>query len=465
MMPTEDPRPRRRSARVPRRVVCTVLVATLSLLGRGPLSADEERPPSTDAPIVDASAVAVDTEMSGEADEVTEPSSAIDVLTDVLTGGKAKVNLRLRTELVGQDGLRSAEAYTARLRLGYETKAWHGLAAYAELEGLAAADDDLYNAAGVNGQPSRAVVADPPGAELNQLYLTWHEEDTGSDLRVGRQRILFDDARFIGNVGWRQLEQTFDAFLAKSSAGVDGLSLNYAYVWEVNRVFGPDAGVDFNSNSHFVNASYDVWHDEKGATLRPGAFAYVLDFQNAAASSSNTIGLRIDGKRSVTDRVAAAGVASWAYQEDAAENPVDYDAHYFLVEGRGIVDDTWEVGGGFELLGDGDGPATFNTPLATLHAFNGWADVFLSPTAHPNGLQDVYVLAGAKLPWALQAKAFWHWFTEDSGGSQLGHEFDAQLGKKVNDHIACLVKYALFDGKAAGLADRNKVWFQIEIDF
>ena len=30
-------------------------------------------------------------------------------------------------------------------------------------------------------------------------------------LKVGRQRIILDNARFVGNVGFRQLEQTFDA--------------------------------------------------------------------------------------------------------------------------------------------------------------------------------------------------------------------------------------------------------------
>jgi hypothetical protein len=31
------------------------------------------------------------------------------------------------------------------------------------------------------------------------------------DLTLGRQRINLDDQRFVGSVGWRQNEQTFDA--------------------------------------------------------------------------------------------------------------------------------------------------------------------------------------------------------------------------------------------------------------
>ena len=41
---------------------------------------------------------------------------------------------------------------------------------------------------------------------------------------------------------------------------------------------------------------------------------------------------------------------------------------------------------GFERL-EGNGTVALQTPLATLHAFNGWADKFLSTPA--NGLRDV----------------------------------------------------------------------------
>jgi hypothetical protein len=55
------------------------------------------------------------------------------------------------------------------------------------------------------GDPTRDVIADPQTSELNQLWVSY----TGipdTEIKGGRQRIIFDDSRFIGNVGWRQME-------------------------------------------------------------------------------------------------------------------------------------------------------------------------------------------------------------------------------------------------------------------
>jgi len=50
---------------------------------------------------------------------------------------------------------------------------------------------------------------------------------------------------------------------------------------------------------------------------------------------------------------------------------------------------------GYEVL-EGNGAIGFATPLATLHAFNGWADMFLTTPA--NGLKDLYFRASYALP-------------------------------------------------------------------
>jgi hypothetical protein len=56
-----------------------------------------------------------------------------------------------------------------------------------------------------------AVVADPESNEINQAYLSYSGIDN-TVVKWGRQRLILDNARFVGNVGWRQNEQTFDAF-------------------------------------------------------------------------------------------------------------------------------------------------------------------------------------------------------------------------------------------------------------
>src|SRR5690606_15700026 len=196
------------------------------------------------------------------------------ILMRALVDGKPELSFRLRAELVDQSNLRFAEAYTTRLRLGFGTGSWHGLSGFAELEDVRAFDSDLYNAGGFDGNPSRAVVADVPDTELNQLFARYESELTASTYIVGRQRIVLDDHRFVGDVGWRQNEQTYDAASIESSLGIDPLTVLYVYLWEVNRVFGPDAGADFDSedrkstrlNSSHVKISYAVFCLKKKTT-------------------------------------------------------------------------------------------------------------------------------------------------------------------------------------------------------
>ena len=72
--------------------------------------------------------------------------------------------------------------------------------------------------------------------------------------------------------------------------------------------------------------------------------------------------------------------------------------------------------------GNADQPGrAFRTPLATLHAFQGWADLFL---ATPNaGIDDLFfnVKFGIE-KWQLQA--IYHDFSSESGSTDYGTEID-----------------------------------------
>ena len=102
---------------------------------------------------------------------------------------------------------------------GFAPAAWHGWKALAEGENIVAADGDAYSQSGLNpGGAGRAVVADPEVTELNQLYVGYTRDHT--TVTVGRQRLVLDNARFIGDSGWRQDMQTFDAVVVQESAPV-----------------------------------------------------------------------------------------------------------------------------------------------------------------------------------------------------------------------------------------------------
>src|SRR5205085_11806705 len=102
------------------------------------------------------------------------------------------------------------------------------------------------------------------------------------------QRIILGDGRFIGNLGWRQHEQTFDA-VSLADTSLPDTTLTYAYVGQVNRPFGRHSPMGrFNGDSHFFNAVYSGF----APALRIEAYDYLLDFHQARALSTATYGVR-----------------------------------------------------------------------------------------------------------------------------------------------------------------------------
>lgn len=146
-------------------------------------------------------------------------------------GGAVKVDANYRYENVGLDRgtQKTANANTIRTRLGLLSPVFHGLQGYVEYEGTHALQSDYNNGRG--NKPEYSTVADPGYNELNQMWIGYSGiPDTF--IKGGRQRIKFDDDRFIGNVGWRQLETTFDSVLITNKS-IEDLTVNVGYIGNV----------------------------------------------------------------------------------------------------------------------------------------------------------------------------------------------------------------------------------------
>jgi hypothetical protein len=371
---------------------------------------------------------------------------------DALALGKVSLNARLRYEGVEQTGLRDADALTLRTRLGFAPAPFHGWKFLVEAENITAADGDSYSQAGLNpGGAGRAVVADPETTELNQLLAAFARGQT--TVTLGRQRLVLDNFRFIGDVGWRQNMQTFDALTVQDKS-LAKITLTYAYLDQVNRVFSRrHAQGQWDSDSHVFNASYAGW---LAGTLT--GYAYLLDFDNAAANSCATWGASFAGTRPLNADVKFAYRLEAATQSDYGSSTLNYSAVYLALE-AGL---TAQAGGlmlGHETMGS-DRNVGFKTPLATLHAWNGWADLFLTTPAA--GLRDTYVKATANLPANIALTAFYHRFEADAGGAKLGDETDLQLARTFGKYLTGLVKLADFRRDSAAYPDVKKVWAQVE---
>ncbi|HLF12977.1 MAG TPA: alginate export family protein, partial [Gammaproteobacteria bacterium] len=288
------------------------------------------------------------------------------------------VDWRVRYESVDQGGFgQTADAATSRLRGGLQTAPYFDTALLAELVWIEDVVGD-YNST-TNGQTQYPVVADPSDfAAINRFALI-NKSLANTTLTIGRQRINLDDTRFVGSVAWRQNEQTFDGLRAEVAGAKLKADLTYAN--QVNRVFGPDSPVgEWHGDVLLSNVS----HTFSLGTLT--AFDYLLDLEDAAAVSSNTVGLRLTGSKPV-GRFAANYVASIATQADTGRNPADFTEQYYFLEG-GLKLKKLTLSLGYEVL-TGNGTTAFQTPLATMHAFQGWADKFLTTPAA--GIEDRYL--------------------------------------------------------------------------
>ena len=299
---------------------------------------------------------------------VANAAEGVNIFDDVQFSGE----IRPRYEMadVKDNGLDTANAYTARTRLAVSATLL-GVEGLNAKVGVTSVNNFGYdNYAPEN--PDYDLILDPQQALLSEGYITYTAADT--TLLGGRSFVNLDDQRFIGTVGWRQMERSYDAAIAINKS-VKGLTLLGAWVYGYQ---GVNANPTTDTGSVLLNVNYQA-----APALTISLFDYML------ADIHDTYGVRVSGLVPVGD-VKLDYAASYAIQRDATldyhldESPTIDASYYEVALGAnisGII-----VGAEYEVLGDaqGDSVKGFTTPLATLHKFQGWADVFLGRTASSN---------------------------------------------------------------------------------
>lgn len=394
-------------------------------------------------------------------------------LQKAVSEGTAKLDFRYRFENVDDDDPKyvdDASASTLRSRLTFESGTVGGFTGLLEFDNVTYVGNDDFNST-ENGKTDLPVVADPKGTEVNQAWLKYGSDSLSGI--YGRQRILHGSQRFIGGVAWRQNEQTYDGFRAQWGEG-SNLHLDYAYVYNINRIFGPDDTVaqpaNWRGNNHLARMD---WKLADNHTLT--GFIYALDIDERSSwptsksvdNSTDTYGVEYSGKLGPVGAKAA-----YAKQSDAGDSDQDYDADYYMLEGAmtfaGI---TGKVG--YEVLGSDNGYG-FKTPLATAHKFQGWADKFLSTPGR--GIEDVYLGATGKLG-PVKLGAFYHDFSAEASrnltsdgpsnpkdpSSDYGTEWDLVATWPINKQFSTQLKYANFSSDNDDFSDTEKVWVTLQL--
>ena len=375
---------------------------------------------------------------------------------------KPLLDARLRFENVDQHGFSpKADAATFRLRAGAEIamKDWSLLA-----EGEATtAPFERYDS-GLNDKLRYPIVADPENIELNRLQLQYRGLPR-TILTLGRQRINIEDQRFVGASGWRQNEQTFDAVRLEYGDS-KGLRADLTYSWSVRTIWGIDGRDARQQAIGGNNVLAVVSHPTPVGTL--SGFAFLVDQDEASVQSfrlsSQSYGVRLAGSRSISAKAKIDYALSYARQADRHRNPNDYRSEYWLVD-LGLHLGPARLGVGHERLGADEGApfTSFQTPLATLHKFQGWADKFL--VTPPNGIRDWYGSAG--YGWnraiglaAINATLVYHRYHSDRLGLHYGNEWDAMVSAKKGRWTAT-AKLAAYEAEAFA-TDTRKFWLQLE---
>ncbi len=361
---------------------------------------------------------------------------------------------------------RTANSVTSRLRMGLLSPVFHGIQGYAEYEGNLAMMDDYNSLRNLNTVYS--TVADPEKSELNQLWLSYAGiPDTL--IKGGRQRIKLDDDRFIGNVGWRQMETTFDSVLVThNNQQLFGLTVNAGYIGNVQTFTATNEHI----NAPILNVNYKV--GDYGNLI---GYGYWLDYTEKEnyEKSSQTYGLRMTNYQKPGDSLKLSNnygvvyTAEWGRQEDYGHGPTKYAVNRLNLMG-GFTAYNLTFQGAIEQL-DGNGTnKTFDTPLGTNHAFQGWADLFL--ITPKNGIRDVFAtVVSTHDRGDIILTGVYHNFTDDTGNIKYGDEWDVQALKKFGKHYSVLAKYAYYSADnyrgpdTFSNTDTQKIWLQGNINF
>lgn len=374
---------------------------------------------------------------------------------DALAAGKTVFNVRLRHEAVEDAGFsKRAQATTLRTRLSYttdSTKAWGG---GIEFDHVSALGSERFNDTR-QGNTSFPVVADPEGTDLNQAYVQYRRH--GHQVTAGRQRINLDNQRFVGGVAWRQNEQTFDAFRLRSHLTKDWIA-DYSYLDRTNRIFGPEAGSPpptLDSRHHLLNVRWQLNPDQALTS-----YGYWLHFPDAPQFSSQTLGLSWVGQKT-TRQVTWDYRGEIAQQSDYENSPTAFQTTYHVLN-LGARVAGYRLGVGHERLGsDAEARVALQTPLATLHLFQGWSDQFLTTPAA--GIEDRYVEFSRSVPGVVLSSA-WHDFRSDQGNQSYGTELNIQAKTTWAQRYHFTLKYADYQAEDFS-RDTQKWWLIAEATF
>lgn len=277
----------------------------------------------------------------------------------------------------------------------------------------------------------------------------------GLSLKIGRQEIIFDNHRLVGNVGWSQRARAFDAARLNYKRGDIDLSVIYARVLEDDASGG---GHVSDADGHVPAGRGDDTHAVMARlgwspmSELKGSLTYVGTIDEAKEHTRHTMGLYLHG---AWNGLSYSG--EFYYQMGSLKNAAGEEKDIGAMLGAASVGYTAPVttspfikAWGEFISGDKTPESTFATPYPTNHKFYGELDYFLNTVAHTAnlGLLDVGGRVGLKPADWFKFHVDFHHFrsVEDdpNGNGDFGNEIDVKLIFNVVKFVQFRLFYGVF---------------------
>ena len=381
--------------------------------------------------------------------------------------------MRTRYQTVNDTWLGDANALTTRIKLTahYQLDKDQQWQLMLQPNYVFAFNDKNYNSVTVKRMTSP--IPDPQGFNLLQAQLSY---DSNNDwqVNIGRQKLSFDNERFVGGIDFWQTPQTFDALRFNYNNHIN-LNINYVYSNKVHRIFGRNSTAMLSENDirykvlrqrpvnelgvHHLNSHLLNIHYKTENNLNIIGYDYLIENTDQVLFSTQTLGVRIQDEFK-PHRIKYRYTFELAQQQNAFNNPQHFTTWYSLIEGS-LQYKSHQLQLSQEILAEDNGNG-FKTSLATNHKFQGWADVFTGYNMQ-TGLRDQYLTYRGRYK-KLRWRTVMHNFNSYKKNKQIGTELDLELAYRYTRKWEFKLLYADYKAKR-GLKSFPKSNFNLRIWF
>ncbi|NJN24568.1 MAG: alginate export family protein [Cyclobacteriaceae bacterium] len=293
------------------------------------------------------------------------------------------------------------------------------------------------------GNASQIYKTDPA---LNNVYEAWgkYAFDDKHAVKVGRQAMDYDNARFLGNLDWAQQGRSHDALMFIRQNAEKQCELNLAFAYNQNMPFEPGnlAGTAYFGVNNYKTMLYGWWHKNfdngKLSLLFHNDGRQAADTTMANRQTYGVVGgvnagdLKLDGE--------------FYYQggKDQFKNKVS--AYLFALHAT-LSTDLTPITLGCEYLSgtsiDDDKNKSFDPLYGTNHKFYGYMDYFYVGNYHgqigsgvTSGLIDLHLKTNFKMGEKSSLAAALHYFASPAKiykGANPGNDtYNASLGTEID---------------------------------